>query len=107
MITEYSDEQLPLVLEATEKLTAHLTAAVVSNDPLFTQQARRCCLWDLSAAQAATRPVSARPEQQGSDFCRRGVLVPPVCVGHPPHGHGHGVDCFPSGEPPVSCMLCS
>ena len=42
VLTEYSDEQLPLVLEATEKLQAHLTAAVVSNDPIFTQKARRC-----------------------------------------------------------------
>jgi 1-pyrroline-5-carboxylate dehydrogenase len=40
VLTEYTDEQLPLVLAATEKLDAHLTAAVVSNDPLFTQQAR-------------------------------------------------------------------
>ena len=40
VLTEYSDEQLPLVLEATEKLHAHLTAAVVSNDPIFTQKAR-------------------------------------------------------------------
>lgn len=38
VITEYSDEQLPMVLEATEKLEAHLTAAVVSNDMHFTQK---------------------------------------------------------------------
>lgn len=38
VITEYSDEQLPMVLEATEKLEAHLTAAVVSNDAKFTQK---------------------------------------------------------------------
>ncbi|EIE18461.1 aldehyde dehydrogenase [Coccomyxa subellipsoidea C-169] len=38
VLTEYSDEQLPLVLEALEKLEAHLTAAVVSNDPVFTQK---------------------------------------------------------------------
>lgn len=38
VITEYSDEQLDLVLEATEKLEAHLTAAVVSNDAQFTQK---------------------------------------------------------------------
>ena len=38
VITEYSDEQLDLVLEATEKLEAHLTAAVVSNDARFTQK---------------------------------------------------------------------
>lgn len=40
VLTEYTDEQLPLVLEATEKLDAHLTAAVVSNNPLFTQHVR-------------------------------------------------------------------
>ena len=38
VLTEYSDEQLPLVLDALEKLEAHLTAAVVSNDPVFTQK---------------------------------------------------------------------
>lgn len=38
VITEYADDQLPMVLEATEKLEAHLTAAVVSNDPQFTQK---------------------------------------------------------------------
>ncbi len=38
VITEYSDEQLSMVLEATEKLEAHLTAAVVSNDAQFTQK---------------------------------------------------------------------
>jgi hypothetical protein len=37
VLTEFSDEQLPLVLEATERMEAHLTAAVVSNDPVFTQ----------------------------------------------------------------------
>eukprot|EP00475_Leptophrys_vorax_P030448 TRINITY_DN45631_c0_g2_i1.p1 TRINITY_DN45631_c0_g2~~TRINITY_DN45631_c0_g2_i1.p1 ORF type:complete len:383 (+),score=4.29 TRINITY_DN45631_c0_g2_i1:139-1149(+) len=37
VITSYSDAQLPLVLEANERMTAHLTAAVVSNDALFVQ----------------------------------------------------------------------
>lgn len=41
VLTEYADEQLPLVLEALERLEAHLTAAVVSNDPVFTQKV--CC----------------------------------------------------------------
>ena len=35
VLTEYDDSELPLVLEATERLEAHLTAAVVSNDILF------------------------------------------------------------------------
>ena len=38
MLTQYSDEQLPLVLEALERLDAHLTAAVVSNDQVFTHK---------------------------------------------------------------------
>ena len=38
VMTEYSDEQLDMVLQATEKLEAHLTAAVVSNDAQFTQK---------------------------------------------------------------------
>lgn len=38
VVTEYSDDQLELVLEALERMNAHLTAAVVSNDPLFLQE---------------------------------------------------------------------
>lgn len=37
VVTEYKDNQLPLVLTALEKMHAHLTAAVVSNDILFLQ----------------------------------------------------------------------
>jgi 1-pyrroline-5-carboxylate dehydrogenase len=35
IVTRYSDDQLDLVLEACERMEAHLTAAVVSNDVLF------------------------------------------------------------------------
>ncbi|CAA3002640.1 probable aldehyde dehydrogenase [Olea europaea subsp. europaea] len=38
IVTEYKHNQLPLVLKALEKMNAHLTAAVVSNDPLFLQE---------------------------------------------------------------------
>ncbi|XP_058194989.1 delta-1-pyrroline-5-carboxylate dehydrogenase 12A1, mitochondrial-like isoform X1 [Rhododendron vialii] len=38
IVTEYKDHQLPMVLDALEKMHAHLTAAVVSNDPLFLQE---------------------------------------------------------------------
>lgn len=37
VVTEYKNDQLPMVLDALEKMHAHLTAAVVSNDPLFLQ----------------------------------------------------------------------
>ncbi|KAF5834870.1 putative aldehyde dehydrogenase MIS1, partial [Dunaliella salina] len=37
VITEYTDEQLPKMLGALEKMTNHLTAAVVSNDINFVQ----------------------------------------------------------------------
>jgi len=37
VVTEYSEDQLELVLEACERMNAHLTAAVVSNDPIFLQ----------------------------------------------------------------------
>lgn len=37
IITDYKSSQLPLVFEALERMHAHLTAAVVSNDPLFLQ----------------------------------------------------------------------
>ncbi|GKV14099.1 hypothetical protein SLEP1_g25018 [Rubroshorea leprosula] len=37
IVTEYKKDQLPLVLDALERMHAHLTAAVVSNDPIFLQ----------------------------------------------------------------------
>ncbi|XP_057516730.1 probable aldehyde dehydrogenase [Amaranthus tricolor] len=38
IITEYKANQLPMVLDALERMHAHLTAAVVSNDLLFLQE---------------------------------------------------------------------
>ncbi|XP_062170068.1 probable aldehyde dehydrogenase isoform X1 [Alnus glutinosa] len=38
IITDYKRDQLPLVLDALERMHAHLTAAVVSNDTLFLQE---------------------------------------------------------------------
>lgn len=38
VITEYDDNQLPLVLTAMERMAHHLTAAVVSNDVQFVNQ---------------------------------------------------------------------
>ncbi|XP_042499447.1 delta-1-pyrroline-5-carboxylate dehydrogenase 12A1, mitochondrial [Macadamia integrifolia] len=38
IITEYKQNELPMVLAALERMHAHLTAAVVSNDPLFLQE---------------------------------------------------------------------
>eukprot|EP00768_Dysnectes_brevis_P004595 gnl/Dysnectes_brevis/331_a366_6752.p1 GENE.gnl/Dysnectes_brevis/331_a366_6752~~gnl/Dysnectes_brevis/331_a366_6752.p1 ORF type:complete len:538 (-),score=84.64 gnl/Dysnectes_brevis/331_a366_6752:67-1647(-) len=35
VVTEYTSEQLPLVIETCERMDAHLTAAVVSSDPRF------------------------------------------------------------------------
>jgi 1-pyrroline-5-carboxylate dehydrogenase len=35
VLTSYNDETLPKVLEALERMSHHLTAAVVSNDPRF------------------------------------------------------------------------
>lgn len=38
IVTKYKDDQLPKILDALERMHAHLTAAVVSNDPLFLQE---------------------------------------------------------------------
>ncbi|XP_008437559.2 probable aldehyde dehydrogenase isoform X2 [Cucumis melo] len=38
IVTEYKRDQLSVVLDALERMHAHLTAAVVSNDPLFLQE---------------------------------------------------------------------
>lgn len=40
MVTEYNDAMLPMVLQALEKLNAHLSAAVVSNDHEFLGKVR-------------------------------------------------------------------
>ncbi|GMI78189.1 aldehyde dehydrogenase 12A1, ARABIDOPSIS THALIANA DELTA1-PYRROLINE-5-CARBOXYLATE DEHYDROGENASE [Hibiscus trionum] len=37
IITDYKKDQLPMVFDALERMHAHLTAAVVSNDPIFLQ----------------------------------------------------------------------
>lgn len=47
VITEYNDDTLPAVLQAVERMSQHLTAAVVSNDRLFQQKvwaAQQPCL---------------------------------------------------------------
>ncbi|GAB4860715.1 Mitochondrial fission 1 protein [Ancistrocladus abbreviatus] len=38
IVTDYKENQLPMLLEALERMHAHLTAAVVSNDVLFLQE---------------------------------------------------------------------
>lgn len=38
MITEYGDKDVDKVIETCEAMTHHLTAAVVSNDPIFTNK---------------------------------------------------------------------
>ncbi|XP_040986639.1 probable aldehyde dehydrogenase isoform X2 [Juglans microcarpa x Juglans regia] len=38
IVTDYKRDQLSMVLDAVERMHAHLTAAVVSNDPLFLQE---------------------------------------------------------------------
>ena len=37
VVTDYTTEELPLVLDACERMEAHLTAAVVSHDSHFIQ----------------------------------------------------------------------
>ncbi|KAJ6813555.1 putative aldehyde dehydrogenase [Iris pallida] len=44
IVTSYKQDQLSMVLEACERIHAHLTAAVVSNDPLFLQARFLLCL---------------------------------------------------------------
>ncbi|XP_054806746.1 delta-1-pyrroline-5-carboxylate dehydrogenase 12A1, mitochondrial isoform X2 [Prosopis cineraria] len=38
IVTDYTSNQLPAVLDVLERMNAHLTAAVVSNDPHFLQE---------------------------------------------------------------------
>ena len=59
VITEYKDSELDLVLEATERMHEHLTAAVVSNDILFTQASAVFCTIQCVPAkeQGRSKPV--------------------------------------------------
>ena len=38
IVTEYTDHKFEFVLECLERMNSHLTAAVVSSDPVFTQK---------------------------------------------------------------------
>jgi 1-pyrroline-5-carboxylate dehydrogenase len=38
IVTEYKDKEIDTLLNTLEKMSHHLTAAVVSNDPIFTQK---------------------------------------------------------------------
>ena len=64
MITEYKDSELDLVLEATERMHEHLTAAVVSNDILFTQaSAVNDAVWTCWGAGALEASVAVCSSQ--------------------------------------------
>ncbi|KAL0721243.1 hypothetical protein Bca4012_035842 [Brassica carinata] len=52
IVTEYKKDQLPLVLDALERMHAHLTAAVVSNDPIFIQANLLTILIDQSISSS-------------------------------------------------------
>jgi hypothetical protein len=73
ILTEYSSAQLPLVLEALERMHAHLTAAVVSNDALFLQ---------VRAHPASPPPLRGRGHGRMSILkCVPSRLHPQDCVG--------------------------
>ena len=38
LITEYGDREVDKVIDVCEAMTHHLTAAIVSNDPIFTNK---------------------------------------------------------------------
>lgn len=60
-MTTYTDAQLPLVLAACEGMNNHLTAAIVSNDALFVNKARRHARAHARACGARARRVSCAP----------------------------------------------
>ncbi len=59
ILTSYTSKQLPLVLEACERMQNHLTAAVVSNDPIFVNDV-------LSATVNGTTYVGRRARTTGA-----------------------------------------
>lgn len=59
MLTSYGDGELGGVLEACERMKAHLTAAVVSNDVLFVQRV-------LGSTVNGTTYVGARARTTGA-----------------------------------------
>ncbi|PKU72562.1 Delta-1-pyrroline-5-carboxylate dehydrogenase 12A1, mitochondrial [Dendrobium catenatum] len=65
VITQYKQDQLALVLEACERMLAHLTAAVVSNDPMFLQATviKLVVVWISSRISSTLLPgADASPE---------------------------------------------
>lgn len=64
IVTEYKKDQLPLVLDALERMHAHLTAAVVSNDPIFIQ-ASLCTIININ------QPVSYLRDNDVTNMCRK------------------------------------
>ncbi len=69
VVTEYTDAQLPLVLEALERMSHHLTAAVVSNDVGFVQHV-------LAHSVNGTTYAGIRARTTG-EFCPRRATLPP------------------------------
>lgn len=69
-MTEWSDGELPLVLEALERMSHHLTAAVVSNDVSFIQHV-------LGHTVNGTTYAGIRARTTGGWCCRLvGVYLP-------------------------------
>lgn len=58
-VVSYSDDDLPLVLECLERMSHHLTAAVVSNDAMFLQKALAHSVNGTTYAGARARTTGA------------------------------------------------
>ncbi|CAN6814425.1 unnamed protein product [Brassica oleracea] len=67
IVTEYKKDQLPLVLDALERMHAHLTAAVVSNDPIFIQANLLTILINQSINQSLISLLMMQQMRAGSD----------------------------------------
>ncbi|CAK9159957.1 unnamed protein product, partial [Ilex paraguariensis] len=77
IITEYKDNQLSMVLDALERMHAHLSAAVVSNDLLFLQARLSDSLLFLCQHSAFILDSSTRCLQQNGSVTLETVLIPP------------------------------
>ena len=85
MVTQYSDRDVPHVLEACERMEAHLTAAVVSNDARFVQHILGSTVNGTTYAGIRARTTGGRCCAAGRrEWQERGDISVHIGPGHPP-----------------------
>lgn len=98
VVTEYDDSQLPLVLEALERMSHHLTAAVVSNDINYVQHVlansvNGTTYAGIRARTTGNRTLHPRPAytQRNVDIVKQAMARPAL---HTVHSRERIIGCM-------------